>query len=100
MHDKISGVPQGPRLSVFGGNKQTYARVIGDIEGRILANASLLEMETSKTRREVTVQVGQKIARVVLATGIDTMAFNRNGYLYHGYVKELASAARAGGLEF
>ena len=100
VRGKISGTPQRPRLSVFRSNKQIYAQVIDDIEGRTLASASSLKMETSGTKKEVAAQVGQEIARVALAAGIDTVVFDRNGYLYHGRIKELADAARTGGLKF
>ena len=99
VRGKISGTSQRPRLSVFRSNKQIYAQVIDDIEGRTLASASSLKMETSGTKKEVAAQVGQEIARVALAAGIDTV-FDRNGYLYHGRIKELADAARTGGLKF
>lgn len=100
VRGKISGTPRRPRLSVFRSNRQIYAQIIDDETGRTLASASSLKMETSGTKKEIAAQVGQEIARAALATGIDSVVFDRNGYLYHGRVKELADAARAGGLKF
>lgn len=100
VRGKISGTAQRPRLSVFRSNRQIYAQIIDDAEGKTLVSASSLKMETSGTKKEVAAQVGQEIARVALAAGIDSVVFDRNGYLYHGRIKELAEAARAGGLKF
>lgn len=100
VRGKISGTAQRPRLSVFRSNRQIYAQIIDDAEGRTLVSASSLKMETSGSKKEVAAQVGQEIARVAIAAGIDSVVFDRNGYLYHGRIKELAEAARAGGLKF
>lgn len=100
VRGKISGTPERPRLSVFRSNKQIYAQVIDDESGRTLASASSVKMETTGTKKEVAAMVGQEIARAAIAVGVECVVFDRNGYLYHGRVKELADAARNGGLKF
>lgn len=100
VRGKVSGTSERPRLSVFRSNKQIYAQVIDDESGRTLASASSLKMETQGTKKEIAAMVGQEIARTAIAAGIESVVFDRNGYLYHGRVKELADAARNGGLKF
>ncbi len=99
----ISGTAERPRLSVFRSNKQIYAQLIDDVAGRTLAAASSREngIEDEKmTKIEQAAKVGALIAEKAKAAGIDTVVFDRNGYLYHGRVKSLADAARNGGLKF
>ena len=100
VRGKIRGSLQRPRLSVFRSNRQIYAQIIDDVEGCTLASSSTLKMEISGNKKGVAAQVGREIARVALAAGIDTVVFDRNGYLYHGRIKEFANAARIGGLKF
>lgn len=100
VRGKVSGTSERPRLSVFRSNKQIYAQIIDDESGRTLASASSLKMQTEGTKKEIAAMVGQEIARAALASGIESVVFDRNGYLYHGRVKELADAARNGGLKF
>ncbi len=97
---KISGTTDCPRLSVFRSNKQIYAQVIDDLTGRTLASASSLGLEASGTKIEIASKVGEAIAKAAQEAGITTVVFDRNGYLFHGRVKELATAARNGGLKF
>ena len=91
-----------PRLSVFRSNKEIYAQVIDDEKGVTLTAASTLEKAVEKggTKSEMAGKVGKLIAERSLAAGINTVVFDRNGYLYHGRVKSLADAAREGGLKF
>ncbi len=99
VRNKISGTPERPRMSVFRSNKQIYVQVIDDLNGKTLAAASSLGMETMP-KKEQAAKVGELIAKKAQEAGITTVVFDRNGYLYHGRVKEVADAARNGGLKF
>jgi large subunit ribosomal protein L18 len=96
----VSGTAERPRLSVFRSNKQIYAQVVDDLTGRTLAAASSLGMTEKATKKEIAAKVGELIAQKSKEAGIEVVVFDRNGYLYHGRVKELAEAARKGGLKF
>ena len=102
IRHKVSGTSEMPRLSVFRSNKEIYAQVIDDVKGVTLTAASSKEksFEKSGTKSEVATKVGKLIAERALAAGINTVVFDRNGYLYHGRVKSLADGAREGGLKF
>ena len=95
----VKGTAERPRLSVFRSNKQIYAQVINDLEGKTLASASSLGLE-AMPKVEQAAKVGQLVAQKALEAGVTTVVFDRNGYLYHGRVKQLADAAREGGLKF
>lgn len=99
---KISGTATRPRLSVFRSNKAIYAQIIDDIAGTTLASASSMEVQSEVTGNtvETAKKVGQRLAEKAVASSIDTVVFDRNGYLYHGKVKALAEGAREGGLKF
>lgn len=97
---KISGTAQKPRLTVFRSNSQIYAQLIDDIEGKTLASASSLGMKDKMTKSEQAAKVGSLVAKNAVEAGISDVVFDRNGYLYHGRVKQLAEAAREGGLKF
>lgn len=99
VRNKISGTASRPRLSVFRSNKQIYAQIINDETASTLVSASSLGME-AMPKKEQAAKVGAAIAEKALAAGIETVVFDRNGYLYHGRVKELADGARKGGLKF
>ena len=97
------GTPQRPRLSVFRSNKDIYAQVIDDTTGTTLAAASSRDKELAKakgTKTEIASQVGKTLAEKAVKAGVETVAFDRGGYLYHGRVKSLAEGAREGGLKF
>jgi len=100
IRSRISGTNERPRLTVFRSNKQIYAQVINDVEGTTLAAASSLKISDKATKKEIAAKVGEAIAQNAQAVGIQNVVFDRNGYLYHGRVKELANAARNGGLNF
>jgi large subunit ribosomal protein L18 len=104
IRKRISGSDAQPRLSVFRSNKQIYAQVIDDLEGKTLVSASSLEKSIADkkgiTKLEQAKQVGKLIAEKSKNAGISTVIFDRGGYLYHGRVKSLAEAAREGGLKF
>lgn len=96
----ISGTDVRPRLTVFRSNKQIYAQVVNDLTGTTLAAASSLAIKDKVTKKEIASKVGEMIAQKSKEAGIEAVVFDRNGYLYHGRVKELADAARKGGLKF
>jgi large subunit ribosomal protein L18 len=98
---KVSGTADRPRLAVYRSNARIYAQLIDDDSGRTLAAASSGEKQLVKTSRaDGPAAVGKLIAERAKAAGIETVVFDRGGYLYHGRVKALADAAREGGLTF
>ncbi|EGK00926.1 MULTISPECIES: 50S ribosomal protein L18 [Dysgonomonas] len=100
VRGKISGTTERPRLTVFRSNKQIYAQVIDDLTGKTLAAASSLKITDKAPKKEIAAKVGELIAKNAQEAGVTTVVFDRNGYLYHGRIKELADAARNGGLKF
>ncbi len=84
---KISGTAERPQ-------------VINDVDGVTIASASSLKLNAEGTKKEIAALVGTEVAKAAQAAGVSTVVFDRNGYLYHGRVKELADAARAAGLNF
>ena len=99
IRGKISGTAERPRMTVFRSNKQIYVQLVDDLAGKTLAAASSRGMEAAP-KKELAAKVGQEIAKKAQEAGITSFVFDRNGYLYHGRVKELADAARNGGLKF
>lgn len=100
IRDKVLGTSERPRLTVFRSNKQIYAQIVDDIAGTTLAAASSLKIEEKLPKKEIAAKVGELIAEKAKEAGVETVSFDRNGYLYHGRVKELANAARKAGLKF
>ena len=102
VRGKISGTPERPRLNVYRSNANIYAQIIDDVNGVTLAAASSVEkdFEGATGNKEAARKVGQLVADRAKAKGIDTVVFDRGGYIYHGRVAELAEGAREGGLEF
>jgi large subunit ribosomal protein L18 len=103
VHKIVSGSAERPRLSVYRSNKQIYAQLIDDISATTLIAASSAEKEIADeagNKTEKAALVGKLIAKKALSAGIQNVVFDRNGYLYHGRVKQLADAAREGGLKF
>ena len=100
IRTKVSGTAEKPRLTVFRSNTQIYAQIIDDVKGVTLAAASSLGNKEKITKTEQAAVVGKLIAKNALEAGIKEVVFDRNGYLYHGRVKQLADAAREGGLKF
>ena len=98
----VSGTPEKPRLVVFRSNSEIYAQIVDDTKGVTLVAASSRDkdLKVSGTKTERAKQVGEAIAKKALAAGIETVSFDRGGYLYHGRVKSLAEGAREGGLKF
>ena len=102
IRKKISGTSKVPRLSVFRSNKQIYAQLIDDTTGLTLASASSYKNKAvdKKNKSDQAAVVGKEVAEKALKAGIETVVFDRNGYLYHGRVKSLPDSAREGGLKF
>ena len=102
VRGKISGTAERPRLNVFRSETNIYAQIIDDVNGVTLASASSLEKDFAceGTKSDAAKQVGINVAERAKAKGIDTVVFDRGGYVYHGRVKALAEGAREGGLQF
>lgn len=98
----ISGTAERPRLCVFRSNKEIYAQLVDDLNGKTLLAASSRDKgvagDGSKT--EVAKLVGKALAEKATKSGVEAVVFDRGGYLYHGRVKQLAEGAREGGLKF
>ena len=99
IRKSVFGTAERPRLSVFRSNKQMYAQVINDNDGKTLASASSKGLEAMPKIQQAE-KVGELIAAKAQEAGVKAVVFDRNGYLYHGRVKSLADAARKGGLNF
>jgi large subunit ribosomal protein L18 len=100
IRHKVTGTAQKPRLTVFRSNTQIYAQLVDDVNGKTLASASSLGLKDKVTKIEQAAKVGALVAKVAQEAGITEVVFDRNGYLYHGRVKQLADAAREAGLKF
>jgi large subunit ribosomal protein L18 len=97
----ISGTATNPRLSVFRSNKEIYAQLIDDVNGKTILSASSREKGVKKGNNvEVANAVGKLVGEKALKAGLDVVTFDRGGYLYHGRIKSLAEGARAAGLKF
>ncbi|MCB0401626.1 MAG: 50S ribosomal protein L18 [Flavobacteriales bacterium] len=98
----VKGTNEQPRLTVFRSNKEIYAQIINDETGTTLVAASSVnkDVKAKGSKSEVASIVGKTIAEKAKKAGIEKVAFDRSGYLYHGRVKALAEAAREGGLQF
>ncbi len=99
IRKKVFGTSERPRMSVFRSNKQIYVQIINDQDGKTLVSASSLGMEAMPKIQQAE-KVGELVAQKAIEAGVSTVVFDRNGYLYHGRVKQLADAARKGGLNF
>ena len=99
---KISGTAERPRLCVYRSNANLYVQVIYDVAVKTLVSASTLdkEVKTKYANKEAAKEVGALIAKRALEKNIKDVVFDRGGYIYHGVIKELADAARNGGLNF
>ena len=102
VRGKIFGTPERPRLVVFRSNRGIEAQLVDDVEGRTLAAASWLNLKKSfkGNKTEQAAEVGKLLAQNAKKANVETVVFDRGGYLYHGRVKALAEAAREGGLKF
>ena len=101
VRKKITGTAAKPRLNVYRSNQNIYAQIIDDVNGVTLVSASSVEMKLENGGNiAAATAVGKEIAERAIAKEIKNVVFDRGGYIYHGVVKELAEAAREGGLEF
>ncbi|HAS92573.1 MAG TPA: 50S ribosomal protein L18 [Clostridiales bacterium] len=105
IRNKITGTPERPRLNIFKSSKHIYAQVIDDATGTTLVSASTQDKELREKVAELTKQeaaklVGKTVGERAKEKDINTVVFDRGGYLYHGRVKLLAEGARESGLEF
>jgi large subunit ribosomal protein L18 len=102
VRGKVSGTAERPRLVVFRSNRGIEAQLVDDLEGKTLAAASWLNLKKSfkGSKSEQAAEVGKLLAANAKKANVETVVFDRGGYLYHGRVKALADAAREGGLKF
>ena len=105
IRNKITGTPERPRLNIFKSSKHIYAQVIDDATGTTLASASTQDKELKEqvaelTKKEAAKLVGKTVGERAKEKGINSVVFDRGGYLYHGRVQLLAEGARESGLEF
>lgn len=99
----VSGTEMQPRLSVFRSNKEIYAQIVDDVTGKTISAASSRDKDISSvkgTKVDIAALVGKSIGEKAVKAGVEKIAFDRGGYLYHGRVKSLADAAREAGLKF
>ena len=105
IRNKISGTPERPRLSVFRSTKHIYAQIIDDVNGVTLVAASTMEKSIADAVKEMTKSeqakyVGSELGRRAVEKGVNTVVFDRSGYLYMGRLEALAEGAREAGLQF
>ncbi len=100
IRSRISGTAERPRLSVFKSNKAIYAQIIDDVNGHTLVASSSREIGKTALNIDSAKEVGKKLAEKASANGLESVIFDRGGYVYHGKVKALADGAREGGLKF
>lgn len=98
---KISGTATCPRLSVYRSNSHIHAQLIDDVHGVTLVSSSSVALKLANgSNISAATKIGEDIAKKALAAGIETIVFDRSGYIYHGRVKAVAEAAREAGLKF
>jgi large subunit ribosomal protein L18 len=105
LRERISGTAERPRLAVFRSQQHIYAQVIDDVAGTTLVSASTLDAEVkgqiaNGRTVEAATAVGKAVAQRAKAKGIETVVYDRGGFLYHGRIAALAEGAREGGLSF
>ena len=101
VRKNIFGTSEMPRLSIFRSNKEFYAQIIEDVNGTTLAAASSLKIKTEGlSKMDVAKAVGAEIAKIAKDAKVETVVFDRNGFLYHGRIKAFAESAREAGLKF
>ena len=103
IRKELTGTESRPRLSVFRSNKEIYAQIMNDVDGKTIVAASSRDKDVASKEVNKTEQatlVGKVLAEKALKAGVETISFDRGGYLYHGRVKSLAEGARDGGLKF
>ena len=97
---RVIGTEERPRLCVYRSNRHVYVQVISDEKGRTLVSASTLSEKESSSNKAAARRVGERIAQLCQEQSIAEVIFDRNGFLYHGRVREVAEGARAAGLKF
>ncbi len=100
IRKKVQGTGERPRLAVYRSTKHTYAQLIDDVAGKVLAAASTKSESQSKKNVDASKAVGSALAKKAMEKNIKNVVFDRSGYVYHGRVKAVADGAREGGLEF
>ena len=102
IRKRISGTPERPRMTVFRSNLHMYVQVIDDVAGNTLFSASTVEADLRGLKNNVAdaAKLGEVVGKRLLEKNIDTVVFDRNGYIYHGIVKAIADGARAAGVKF
>lgn len=106
IRKQVNGTPERPRLTVYRSLSHIYAQIIDDVNGNTIVSASTLDKDIRETIKsdakkvDISKQIGEAIAKRALEKNIDTVAFDRNGFLYHGRIKALAEGARKAGLKF
>lgn len=105
VRGKVFGTPGRPRLNVYRSLTNIYAQIIDDVAGNTVAAASSLDSEikakvSNTGNQEAAKLVGEMVAKKALEKGIETVTFDRGGYIYHGRIKALAEGAREAGLKF
>jgi large subunit ribosomal protein L18 len=104
IRKKISGTESRPRLVVYRSNLHVYAQIVNDETGQTLVSSSSLVLskggEALKPNKDTAAKVGLDVAAKAKEKAIESVVFDRNGYLYHGCIKALADGAREGGLQF
>jgi large subunit ribosomal protein L18 len=102
VRGKIRGTAERPRVSIFRSNRGIFAQLIDDDAGKTLAASSWLDLPKSfkGAKTEQAAEVGKRLAAAAKSAGVESVVFDRSGYLFHGRVKALAEGAREGGLHF
>ncbi len=100
IRQRVNGTAEKPRLTVYRSLKHIYAQIIDDLSGRTVVADSSMQAKATGANRDAATEVGKRLADKARAAGISQVAFDRNGFRYHGRVKALADAAREGGLKF
>lgn len=105
VRKKVFGTPEKPRLCVYRSTGNIYAQIVDDTKGGTIVSASTLDKEIKDEvkyggNKAAAKVVGALIAKKAIEKGVETVTFDRGGYLYHGRVKELADGAREAGLKF
>ena len=100
IRSKIIGTKERPRLSVFKSAKHIYAQLVDDEHGKVLLSASDVKIKSKGTKMIHALEVGKAIASQAIAKKIETVVFDRGGFVFHGRVKAIADGAREGGLKF
>ena len=102
VRGKVIGSAERPRLVVFRSNRGIEAQLVDDLEGKTLAAASWLQLKKGfkGSKTEQAAEVGKLLAQNAKHANVETVVFDRGGYLYHGRVKAFAEGAREGGLDF